>query len=139
MVSKDSRVHFRRHRRWNTAKNKIKKVRVPGGNVTAHYFKRLNKGLPRNPISLGHQLLRGIPATTPMERHKLPRKMLSVNRPYGGTLSHDIVRDRIIRSFLIEEQKIVKRVLKAQNVKDTQKKKAKERRAKKLAKKGKSA
>jgi hypothetical protein len=29
---------------------------------------------------------------------------------YGGQLSHSVVRERIVRAFLIEEQKIVKRV-----------------------------
>lgn len=29
---------------------------------------------------------------------------------YGGHLSHAVVRERIIRAFLIEEQKIVKKV-----------------------------
>jgi large subunit ribosomal protein L34e len=33
-----------------------------------------------------------------------------VNRAYGGHLAHGVVRERIIRAFLIEEQKIVKKV-----------------------------
>ncbi|KAB7494932.1 60S ribosomal protein L34 [Armadillidium nasatum] len=35
-------------------------------------------------------------------------------RSYGGTLCHRCVRERIVRAFLIEEQKIVVKVLKAQ-------------------------
>ena len=35
----------------------------------------------------------------------------------SGVLSHTAVRERIIRAFLIEEQKIVSKVLKAQGVK----------------------
>lgn len=35
----------------------------------------------------------------------------SVARAYGGSRCHSCVRQRIVRAFLIEEQKIVKRVL----------------------------
>lgn len=35
-------------------------------------------------------------------------------RAYGGVLSHKAVREKIVRAFLIEEQKIVMKVLKAQ-------------------------
>ena len=38
----------------------------------------------------------------------------TVNRAYGGVLSGGAVRDRIMRAFLVEEQKIVKKVLKTQ-------------------------
>jgi large subunit ribosomal protein L34e len=35
-----------------------------------------------------------------------------VRRAYGGSRCGNCVRDRIVRAFLIEEQKIVKKVLK---------------------------
>ncbi len=38
----------------------------------------------------------------------------TVSRAYGGSRCHICVRQRIVRAFLIEEQKIVKKVLKAQ-------------------------
>ena len=38
----------------------------------------------------------------------------SVSRPYGGHLAAGVVRDRIVRSFLVQEQQIVKKVLKMQ-------------------------
>lgn len=41
-----------------------------------------------------------------------------MNRPYGGVLSGGAVRERIIRAFLVEEQKIVKMVLKIQKAKE---------------------
>merc|ERR1711911_107956 len=37
-----------------------------------------------------------------------------VYRAYGGNLCHICVREKIVRAFLIEEQKIVAKVLKAQ-------------------------
>ena len=42
----------------------------------------------------------------------------SVTRAYGGVLSAGAVRERIIRAFLIEEQKIVMKVLKAKGKKE---------------------
>ena len=36
------------------------------------------------------------------------------NRIVSGVLSHKAVREKIVRAFLIEEQKIVNKVLKAQ-------------------------
>ncbi len=35
----------------------------------------------------------------------------TVSRAYGGSRCHSCVRQRIVRAFLIEEQKIVKKVL----------------------------
>ncbi|GAY44630.1 hypothetical protein CUMW_083370 [Citrus unshiu] len=44
--------------------------------------------------------------------------MRTFNRAYGGVLSGGAVRERIIRAFLVEEQKIVKKVLKLQKAKE---------------------
>jgi hypothetical protein len=87
-----------------------------------------------------------IPHLRPAEykRSRLPRNRRTVNRPFGGVLSGTAVRERsaniagyinkwsqdshltcnylllcrIIRAFLVEEQKIVKKVLKIQRTKD---------------------
>ncbi len=55
--------------------------------------------------------LRGIPALRPREYHRQSKRVKHVTRAYGGSRCATCVRQRIIRSFLIEEQKIVKRVL----------------------------
>lgn len=41
-----------------------------------------------------------------------------MRRAYGGHLAAGVVRERIIRAFLVEEQKIVKKVLKLQKTKE---------------------
>lgn len=41
----------------------------------------------------------------------MSKRCKKVSRAYGGALSPAAVRARIIRAFLIEEQKIVKQVL----------------------------
>jgi large subunit ribosomal protein L34e len=44
----------------------------------------------------------------------------TVSRAYGGSRCHECVRGRIVRAFLIEEQKISKKVL-AEKLKKTKK------------------
>lgn len=63
-----------------------------------------------------------IPHLRPAEykRSRLSRNRRTVNRAYGGVLSGGAVRERIIRAFLVEEQKIVKKVLKIQKAKEKQ-------------------
>ncbi|XXG75029.1 hypothetical protein AAC387_Pa07g3621 [Persea americana] len=51
---------------------------------------------------------------------ELSRNQRTVNQAYGGFLSGSAVRERIIRAFLVEEQKIVKKVLKIQKAKEKQ-------------------
>ncbi|CAK0748201.1 60S ribosomal protein L34-3 [Coccomyxa viridis] len=52
-----------------------------------------------------------------MSNKRLARPAKTVHRIYGGHLSHRVVKDRIVRAFLIEEQKIIKKVLKLQEQK----------------------
>lgn len=60
-----------------------------------------------------------IPATRPKEnaRGRAPKRAKTVRRAYGGHLAHSVVKERIVRAFLVEEQKIVKKVLKLQKAK----------------------
>ena len=55
-----------------------------------------------------------IPALRPREYSQISRPQKTVQRAYGGSRCGNCVRDRIVRAFLIEEQKIVKKVLKEQ-------------------------
>jgi large subunit ribosomal protein L34e len=43
------------------------------------------------------------------------KRKKSISRPYGGVISGSIVEKRIKKAFLIEEQKIVKTILKGNN------------------------
>lgn len=58
--------------------------------------------------------LKGIRPSRPSERPRMSKRMKTVRRTYGGVLCHGCLRERIMRAFLIEEQKIVVKVLKAQ-------------------------
>ena len=58
--------------------------------------------------------LHGIPVLRPSEYKRISKRQKSVSRAYGGSRCANCVRERIVRAFLIEEQKIVKKVLKQQ-------------------------
>ncbi|PHU29945.1 hypothetical protein BC332_02038 [Capsicum chinense] len=60
-----------------------------------------------------------IPHLRPAEykRSRLPRNR-TVSHAYGGVLSGSDIRERIIRAFLVEQQKITKKVLKIQKAKE---------------------
>lgn len=57
-----------------------------------------------------HQHLPQLPARRPSELCRISKRQKRINRIYGGCLSHKVVRERIVRAFLVEEQKIVKKV-----------------------------
>ena len=67
--------------------------------------------------------LNGIPALRPKQYRALPKRRKTVSRCYGGTLSGAAVKARIVRAFLIEEQKIVKKVLQEKSKAKKKKKK----------------
>jgi large subunit ribosomal protein L34e len=56
----------------------------------------------------------GLPRLRPLKFMSISKRQKTVSRAYGGTLCGLAVRERIVRAFLIEEQKIVKKVLKKQ-------------------------
>eukprot|EP01099_Mayorella_cantabrigiensis_P000611 TRINITY_DN1268_c0_g1_i1.p1 TRINITY_DN1268_c0_g1~~TRINITY_DN1268_c0_g1_i1.p1 ORF type:complete len:117 (-),score=13.34 TRINITY_DN1268_c0_g1_i1:69-419(-) len=111
---KDSRVTYRRRHAYNTASNKTKIVKTPGGRLVVQYRKKLAKGpsCPDCKISLP-----GIPHLRPKEYSRLSKREKTINRAYGGNRCGNCVRERIVRAFLVEEQKIVKKVLKSRGIK----------------------
>eukprot|EP01002_Notosolenus_urceolatus_P015179 NODE_7464_length_566_cov_90.702128_g6450_i0.p1 GENE.NODE_7464_length_566_cov_90.702128_g6450_i0~~NODE_7464_length_566_cov_90.702128_g6450_i0.p1 ORF type:complete len:117 (-),score=36.10 NODE_7464_length_566_cov_90.702128_g6450_i0:127-477(-) len=110
------RVSYRRHCHYATKGNKFKIVRTPGSKLVLHYTPKRTRGV-RAPKHLGGEILAGIKHLNAKDRSKASKSRLTVSRPYGGVFTHRQVRERIIRAFLVEEQKIVKRVLKAQTKK----------------------
>merc|ERR1711862_126561 len=103
------RITHRRRHSFATKSNQRKLVRTPGGRfITQH--KNSKPTLPVCPLT--GQTLNGLPALRAAERSRRSHKNKTVNRAYGGVLSHQAVRERIVRAFLIEEEKIVRKVLK---------------------------
>jgi large subunit ribosomal protein L34e len=52
-----------------------------------------------------------IPRLRPYAYKGLKKNQRTVSRAYGGCISASSLRDRIMRAFIVEEQKIVKKVL----------------------------
>ncbi|XP_059299900.1 large ribosomal subunit protein eL34 isoform X1 [Lycium ferocissimum] len=90
---------------------------IPGGKLVYQTTKKRASG-PKCPVT--GKRIQGIPHLRPTEykRSRLSRNRRTVNRAYGGVLSGGAVRERIVRAFLVEEQKIVKKVLKIQKTKE---------------------
>jgi len=86
-------------------------VRTPGGKLVFQYLKK-RPSVPKCPMT--GLTLKGVKPATNQEKTRLSRRQKTVFRAYGGVLSHKAVREKIVRAFLIEEQKIVMKVLKAQ-------------------------
>ena len=109
-----NRVTYRRRLSYNTKSNKTILCKTPGGKLVYHYSNKKT-----NPTKCGDckLALRGVPAVRPIKLASLSKRVKSVNRMYGGSKCSKCVRSRIIRAFLIEEQKIVAKVLKAQAAK----------------------
>eukprot|EP00884_Botryococcus_braunii_P004852 jgi/Botrbrau1/14368/Bobra.0014s0023.1 len=114
------RLTYRRRHCYATKSNKVRKVKTPGGRLVLQYTRK-KPSYPVCPIS--GQRLHGIPSTRPLENSnkRMTRRLKTVHRAYGGHLAHSVVKERIVRAFLIEEQKIVKKVMKLQRGKEAPK------------------
>ncbi|KAG5192483.1 ribosomal protein L34e-domain-containing protein [Tribonema minus] len=104
----DKRVTYTRRHAYATASNKIKVVRTPGGKHVAHYRKKKANGPKCGDCKIA---LPGIACLRPKEYKNLKRREKTVSRAYGGSRCAACVRQRVVRAFLIEEQKIVKKLL----------------------------
>merc|ERR1712063_23698 len=107
------RLTYRRRLSYNTASNKTRLSRTPGNRIVYLYTKKTGKA-PKSSCGIYPGRLRGIRAVRPMVLKRLSKTKKRVSRAYGGSMCAKSVRDRIKRAFLIEEQKIVVKVLKAQ-------------------------
>mmetsp|Transcript_14006 Transcript_14006/g.20728 ORF Transcript_14006/g.20728 Transcript_14006/m.20728 type:complete len:116 (+) Transcript_14006:53-400(+) len=107
-MGKDTRVTYRRRHSYNTKSNKIKIVKTPGNRYVVHYRKKKAKG-PRCGDCKGK--INGVKSLRPIEYSRIPKHKRKVTRSYGGTLCAQCVKSRIMRAFLIEEQKIVKKLM----------------------------
>ncbi|PNS15703.1 hypothetical protein CAC42_4155 [Sphaceloma murrayae] len=104
-----NRLTYRRRQPYNTVSNKTRTIRTPGGELRYLHIKK--KGTAPKCGDCGLKLA-GVPALRPREYAQISRPKKNVQRAYGGSRCANCVRDRVVRAFLIEEQKIVKKVLK---------------------------
>ncbi|KAI5823888.1 ribosomal protein L34e [Schizophyllum commune Tattone D] len=104
------RVTLRKRQPYNTTSNRRRVVKTPGGKLVVHYIQKPATVPKCGDCGLS---LQGIPALRPRQYATVSKRIKSVQRAYGGSRCSDCVRNRIVRAFLIEEAKIVKKVLKA--------------------------
>ncbi|KAG7694175.1 hypothetical protein KL930_002861 [Ogataea haglerorum] len=113
------RVTFRRRNPYNTRSNQIKVVKTPGGKLVAQHQKKAGTRPKCGDCGIA---LPGVAALRPRQYASISKTHKTVSRSYGGSRCGNCVKERIIRAFLIEEQKIVKKVLKDQAEKEKAKK-----------------
>merc|ERR1712166_861801 len=88
--------------------NKTRILRTPGGRLVFHTLKKKATGPKCG--DCGKAII-GVPRLRPTEYRRLKKRERRVNRAYGGSRCAHCVRTRVVRAFLIEEQKCVKQVL----------------------------
>uniref|UniRef100_A0A7R9U937 60S ribosomal protein L34 n=1 Tax=Pinguiococcus pyrenoidosus TaxID=172671 RepID=A0A7R9U937_9STRA len=107
-MGKDHRVTRTRRHAYRTLSNKVVAVKTPGGVLKAHYHEKRGK-VPR--CGDCGTALPGIKAMRSSAAKKANKCDRTVKRAYGGSRCAHCVRTRVLRAFLIEEQKIVKKML----------------------------
>ena len=97
----------RRHA-YRTATNRVKTVKTPGGRHAVQYIKKARAGAKCGDCKCSLPGIKHMDKGGFKQAHK---KDKTVSRSYGGSRCGQCVKARIVRAFLIEEQKIVKKVL----------------------------
>lgn len=124
------RLTYRRRNPYNTRSNRVKVIKTPGGQLRYLHVKKNGTRPKCGDCGIA---LPGVPALRPREYANISRTQKTVQRAYGGSVCAGCVKERIVRAFLVEEQKIVKRVLKEHAEKE--KKAGDKKKKKKAAKK----
>eukprot|EP00933_Yihiella_yeosuensis_P023919 TRINITY_DN1856_c0_g1_i1.p2 TRINITY_DN1856_c0_g1~~TRINITY_DN1856_c0_g1_i1.p2 ORF type:complete len:124 (+),score=31.93 TRINITY_DN1856_c0_g1_i1:83-454(+) len=102
------RLTYRTQCRYNTKSNMQRIVKTPGGKLVFQGLQKKAKGPSCG--DCGKALI-GLPRLRPYEMRRLKNREKRVSRAYGGSRCAKCVRMRVVRAFLIEEQKCVKQVL----------------------------
>ena len=103
------RISYRRKMHYATRGNRVRKIRTPGNRLIFQQIKKRSQG-QHTPWVLGHKRIAGTKAVRGKAAQKASRHTKTVSRAYGGVLSAEQVRDRIIRAFLVEEQRIARKM-----------------------------
>merc|ERR1711970_786704 len=104
------RIQYRRRLAWNTSSNQRKISKTPGGKLVFLYTGK--RGTIAKCGDTGRPL-QGVKAMRPvnLQPGRCNRRDKTVSRSYGGVISAVALKRRIIRAFLLEEQKIVAKTI----------------------------
>uniref|UniRef100_A0A8C9LT39 Large ribosomal subunit protein eL34 n=1 Tax=Piliocolobus tephrosceles TaxID=591936 RepID=A0A8C9LT39_9PRIM len=103
------RLTYRHRLSYNTASNKTRLSRAPGNRIVYLYTKKVGKA-PKSACGVCPGRHRGVRAV----RCKVLMRLSKTKKHVSRATCAKCVHDRIKRAFLIKEQKIVVKVLKAQ-------------------------
>jgi large subunit ribosomal protein L34e len=104
----DNRIVRAGRHSYVTRSNRIRAIRTTGGTLVAGKITKTTKG-PR--CSDCKCPLPGIKHLKRSAYKNLKKRERTVSRAYGGSACGGCVRQRIVRAFLLEEQKAVKKLL----------------------------
>uniref|UniRef100_A0A6S8KH97 60S ribosomal protein L34 n=1 Tax=Amphora coffeiformis TaxID=265554 RepID=A0A6S8KH97_9STRA len=93
---------------YNTRSASYKGIRTPGGVMKLQSITKKSTG-PK--CSDCKTVLPGIKHLKATAYRRTSQRQRKVSRAYGGSCCHKCVQTRIVRAFLLEEQKAVKKVL----------------------------
>ena len=105
---KDVRVTFSRRHAYATKSNVLKVVKTPGGRLVGAYRSKKRQGPKCGDCGTPLPGIKHLSSFAYKNTHKRER---TVSRAYGGSRCAKCVRQRVVRAFLIEEQKIVKQMM----------------------------
>jgi large subunit ribosomal protein L34e len=108
------RVTLRTRCSYHTKSHKIWQVRTPGGRLVVQYADKIASGPQCKETK---KRLSGIPRLRPRQYANVAKTDVTISRAYGGVLDHSAVRSRIIRAFLTEEIKVIKKKMKERKAK----------------------
>jgi len=91
-----------------TRSNRTKPVKTPGGRLVAQVIVKKTKGVRCGDCKV---ILPGIKHLKKSAYTNLKKRERTVSRAYGGSCCATCVRLRVMRAFLLEEQKAVKKLL----------------------------
>merc|ERR1712232_1550018 len=95
---------------FNTRSNKIRQIRTPGGRLAVQYLKKEASVVRSAMVTCPHRL-GGLRRMRPNDYKRESKHTRRVSRAYGGVYTHGEVKNRIIRTFLTEEVKNVKKTM----------------------------
>ena len=104
---KNNRIVKRTRFTYSTRSNKLRIIKTPGNKLNALKLKKKksNKICP-----IFTQKIKGVNCPGSRRFKSFSKKSKTVSRPYGGYLSLQAIKRNIIKSFLIEEKKLAKKV-----------------------------
>merc|ERR1712100_223718 len=109
-IEMGARVHYTRNKSWNTRSNKVRQVRTPGGRLHVQYVQK-RAATPKSAMVTDSARLGGLRRMRPHAYKLQSKHTRRVSRAYGGVYTHSEVKNRIIRTFLTEEVKNVKKAI----------------------------